>query len=266
LLFTQSPSPARSLVRDGRTSPHRPRLVVSRSICASDAAKVCVLLLQDLLQSQSVVRGPRPTDYCCGELGVVPAPEAEVALCRVPVEFIPPGSVVPGLSSGARGDHPFSWGGVLAGPASHAHPVASKRPPVSTPGHYADAHPDLFMRSLPVLSDWLGVFVGRSAMSTTEPAEDPSVSRPHTHRDPSRLSPPHPPMYMHVSLPTPLPPAPACSAGIFACGWRGILWEGRRVGGAVVGARSPAATLVLSAQNGEGLGVGCTTEIRSGRA
>ena len=29
--FTQSPSPQRSLVRDGQTSPHRPRLVVSRS-------------------------------------------------------------------------------------------------------------------------------------------------------------------------------------------------------------------------------------------
>jgi hypothetical protein len=31
--FTQSPSPPRSLVRDGQTSPHRPRLVVSRSTC-----------------------------------------------------------------------------------------------------------------------------------------------------------------------------------------------------------------------------------------
>ena len=29
--FTQSPYPPRSLVRDGQTSPHRPRLVVSRS-------------------------------------------------------------------------------------------------------------------------------------------------------------------------------------------------------------------------------------------
>jgi hypothetical protein len=29
----QSPSPPRSLVRDGQTSPHRPRLVVSRSTC-----------------------------------------------------------------------------------------------------------------------------------------------------------------------------------------------------------------------------------------
>jgi hypothetical protein len=31
--FTQSPSPSRSLVRDGQTSPHRPRLIVSRSTC-----------------------------------------------------------------------------------------------------------------------------------------------------------------------------------------------------------------------------------------
>jgi len=31
--FTQSPSPPRPLVRDGQTSPHRPRLVVSRSTC-----------------------------------------------------------------------------------------------------------------------------------------------------------------------------------------------------------------------------------------
>jgi hypothetical protein len=31
--FTQSPSSPRSLVRDGQTSPHRPRLVVSRSTC-----------------------------------------------------------------------------------------------------------------------------------------------------------------------------------------------------------------------------------------
>jgi hypothetical protein len=31
--FTHYPSPPRSLVRDGQTSPHRPRLVVSRSTC-----------------------------------------------------------------------------------------------------------------------------------------------------------------------------------------------------------------------------------------
>jgi hypothetical protein len=99
---------------------------------------------------------------------------------------------------------------VLAGPASHAHPVASKRPPVPTPGHYADAHPDLFVRILPVLSDGLGVCVGRSALSTTEPAEDPSC-----------LSPPHAPAHIHVSPRTTLPPAPACGVGIIACGWRG---------------------------------------------
>jgi hypothetical protein len=33
LLSQKSPSPPRSLVRDGQTSPHRPRLVVSRSTC-----------------------------------------------------------------------------------------------------------------------------------------------------------------------------------------------------------------------------------------
>jgi len=31
--FTQSPYPPRSLVRDGQTHPHRPRLVVSHSTC-----------------------------------------------------------------------------------------------------------------------------------------------------------------------------------------------------------------------------------------
>ena len=33
LAFTQSPSPPRSLVLDGQTRPHRPRLVISRSTC-----------------------------------------------------------------------------------------------------------------------------------------------------------------------------------------------------------------------------------------
>jgi len=33
--FTQYPPPPRSLVRDGQTSPHRPRLVVSRSTCTA---------------------------------------------------------------------------------------------------------------------------------------------------------------------------------------------------------------------------------------
>ena len=33
LLLSHNPSPPRSLVRDGHTSPHRPRLVVSRSTC-----------------------------------------------------------------------------------------------------------------------------------------------------------------------------------------------------------------------------------------
>ena len=47
--------------------------------------------------------------------------------------------------------------------------------------------------SLPVLSDGLGVCVGRSALSTIEPADDPSS-----------LSPPHAPTHIHVSLPTTL--------------------------------------------------------------
>jgi len=33
--FTQYPSPSRSLVRDGQTSPHKPRLVVPHSRCPS---------------------------------------------------------------------------------------------------------------------------------------------------------------------------------------------------------------------------------------
>ena len=33
--FTQSPYPPRSLVRDGQTSPHKPRLVVPHSTCPS---------------------------------------------------------------------------------------------------------------------------------------------------------------------------------------------------------------------------------------
>ena len=86
----------------------------------------------------------------------------------------------------------------FAGPALHAHPVASKRPPAPAPGHHADAHPDLFGRGLPVLSDGLRVCLRRSAVSTTEGAENPS-----------RLSPPHAPTHMHVSLHTTLPPAPA---------------------------------------------------------
>ena len=59
-----------------------------------------------------MVRGPRPTKYCCGELKGVPAPEAEVELCRIPGQVHPPGRVVPGLSSGARGNHPYSEGEV----------------------------------------------------------------------------------------------------------------------------------------------------------
>jgi hypothetical protein len=92
----------------------------------------------------------------------------------------------------------FAAVSVLAGPASHALPVASKRPPAPAPGHHADAHPDLFGRGLPVLSDGLRVCLRRSAVSTAEVAENPS-----------RLSPPHAPTHMHVSLRTTLPPAPA---------------------------------------------------------
>ena len=39
-----------------------------------------------------MVRGPRPTKYCCGELKGVPAFRAEVALCLVPGQVHPPGS------------------------------------------------------------------------------------------------------------------------------------------------------------------------------
>ena len=60
-----------------------------------------------------MVRGPRPTEYYCGELRVVPAPEAE-ALCRI-LEFNPPDRVVPGLSSGAH-----SAGGMSIPPAQRA--------------------------------------------------------------------------------------------------------------------------------------------------
>jgi hypothetical protein len=65
-----------------------------------------------------VVRGPRQsTEYCYGELRVVPASEAEgLRSVASPVEFIPPDRVVPGLSSGARCDyspHPANQGYVL---------------------------------------------------------------------------------------------------------------------------------------------------------
>ena len=87
----------------------------------------------------------------------------------------------------------------FAGPALHAHPVASKRPPAPTPGHHPDAHPDLLGWGLPVRSDGLRVRVKRSAVSTTEVGEEPSS-----------LSPPHAPTHMHVSPRTTLSPAPAC--------------------------------------------------------
>jgi hypothetical protein len=87
----------------------------------------------------------------------------------------------------------------FAGPALHAHPVASKRPPAPTLGHHPDAHPDLLGWGLPVRSDGLRVRVKRSAVSTTEVGEEPSS-----------LSPPHAPTHMHVSPRTTLSPAPAC--------------------------------------------------------
>jgi len=59
-----------------------------------------------------MVRGPRPTKYCCGELKGVPSPEAEVAFCHIASQLHPPGLVVPGLSSGACGNHPYSGGEV----------------------------------------------------------------------------------------------------------------------------------------------------------
>jgi hypothetical protein len=101
--FTQYPSPSRSLVCDGQTSPHKPRLVVPHSTCpslspsnthvshaagrrkGSGAAtptrwvagrlylsilpagtrdSVCVLLLQDLLQSCARGGRRRVEDMC----------------------------------------------------------------------------------------------------------------------------------------------------------------------------------------------------------
>ncbi len=70
----------------------------------------CVPRASDV--AKALVRGPRPTKYCCRELKGVPAPEAEVALCRIPGQVHPPGRVVQGLSSGARGNHPYSGGEV----------------------------------------------------------------------------------------------------------------------------------------------------------
>ena len=78
-----------------------------------------------------------------------------------------------------------------AGPASHAHPVASKRPPAPTPGHYVDAHPDLLERSLPVLVRWVG------SLHVTE--------HPVNHEARRGSLPPlalRALMYMHVSRPT----------------------------------------------------------------
>ena len=90
-----------------------------------------------------------------------------------------------------------------AGPASHAHPVASKRPPAPTPGHYVDAHPDLLERSLPVLVRWVG------SLHVTE--------HPVNHEARRGSLPPlalRALMYMHVSRPTVLPSALACGACI----------------------------------------------------
>ena len=132
-----------------------------------------------------------------------------------------------------------------AGPASHAHPVASKRPPAPTPGHYRDAHPDLLERSLPVLVRWVG------SLHVTE--------HPVNHEARRGSLPPlalRALMYMHVSRPTVLPAAlayractcpgpqsyhprlravPAC----VACGSQGILCKRRVVRGASVCAWSP---------------------------
>jgi hypothetical protein len=59
-----------------------------------------------------VVRGPRPSEYCYGELRVVPRPRQRLRSVASPVEFIPPDRVVPGLSSGARGNPSIlgGWG------------------------------------------------------------------------------------------------------------------------------------------------------------
>ena len=76
--FTQSPYPPRSLVRDGQTSPHRPRLVVSRSTCpplfdtlilSSPPHGVCFItacLRRSSLPSQGT---SPPSRECAGTLG-----------------------------------------------------------------------------------------------------------------------------------------------------------------------------------------------------
>ena len=90
---------------------------------------------------------------------------------------------------------------VFAGPASHAHPVASSDRPlqhqVTTPTRTRTYSAGACLS--PAAGH--GVCACRSALSTTEPAEDPSS-----------LSLPHAPMYVHVSRPTALSPSPACGA------------------------------------------------------
>jgi hypothetical protein len=60
--FTQYPSPSRSLVRDGQTSPHKPRLVVPHSTCPS---------LSPSPPAHSFIIGPAVinTHDCLGPMG-----------------------------------------------------------------------------------------------------------------------------------------------------------------------------------------------------
>ncbi len=109
---------------------------------------------------------------------------------------------------------------VFAGPASHAHPVASKRPPAPTPGHYADAHPDLLERSLPVPVRWAG------SLRMTE--------RPVNHGDSRGSLPPLAPTHTHVHARVTTVSAPRCP-----------LHRVPYVAGAVVGARTRSRRLSL---------------------
>ena len=63
--FTQSPYPPRSLVRDGQTSPHRPRLVVSHSTCPP-------LSSPPHANSFVIVSQIGPPKWCTAELGRLP--------------------------------------------------------------------------------------------------------------------------------------------------------------------------------------------------
>ncbi len=135
---------------------------------------------------------------------------------------------------------------MFTGPASHAHPVASKRPPAPTPGHYADAHPDLLERILPVPVRWAG------SLRMTE--------RPVNHGGSRGSLPPLAPTHTHVHarVPTHSPVTRACGRcrhPSHACGG-GYSAAAALVlpGDTVVGAWSTVSTVDLSVQHVRGLG------------